>query len=145
MAITIGKRSKAILDESIKQYRKQMRDIVSRVKPYIVNGFLSVPYTKARNTTGMPRRRTGNLIKSLSYVVRKTHDQALSEKRMDKRHVQFTVKQLWDERLTQMGKPINGVSSYGELLHTSKRYKQRGYRVTLSDRAMMFIDRELRR
>jgi hypothetical protein len=145
MAITIGKHSKALLDESVKEYAKKIRNIVSKVKPYIVTAFLSEPYTKARNTSEMPRRREGNLIKSLSYTVRKTKDQSLSEVRMDKRHVQFTVKQLWDERLTQMKEPINGISSYGELLHTSKRYKQRGYRVTLSDRAMMFIDREIRR
>jgi hypothetical protein len=145
MAITIGKRSKAILDESVKQYAKRLRDIVSKVKPYIVTAFLSEPYTKARNTSEMPRRKTGALISSLSYTVRKTTDQSMSEVRMDKRHVQFTVQQKWNDKLTKMKEPINGISSYGELLHTSKRYKQKGYRTKLRDRAMMFIDRELRR
>ena len=69
MAITIGKRSKAILDESVKEYTKQMRNIVPKVKPYIVEAFLSEPYTKARNTTEMPRRKSGALISSLSYKV----------------------------------------------------------------------------
>lgn len=145
IAITIGKKSKAVLDKSVKEYTKKFHNFMPVLKERLVKQFLSKPWSKSRNTSPFPRRKTGQLIKSLSYVVRKTNDRLASETKLTKRHVQFTVKQLWDESQTQMSKEMHGTTSYGELLNKSKRYKQYQYRVLLSDMAKQFIEREVRR
>ena len=142
--LTIGKRSGVIMDEYIMQYEKELHDVISRLKPYIVTTFLSVPYDrKTRNTSQYPRKRTGNLIRSLSYVIRKSRTQT-EDIKLTKRHVQYTITQLWDDNLTKMKRPVNGISSYGELLNVSRKFKQRGYKTTINDKARNFIENRVK-
>lgn len=131
----ISKRSAEFIQKHHEQIRTQLVDIVEEGRKWLIREFLDKPRLR-KNNTPYPRRRTGNLIRALSFTIRKTRDESMLK--ISKRTVQYSVKQVWAPLISKSGR------DYGVILDTSRRYTTRGYKYRLAEHMSDYIKRKLK-